>query len=160
MCLPAWYPWKSEEGIRCPGNGVTDACEPPSQYWGLNSSGKWASACNCWVAPPAPYPILFSLCSFNLFMGSLSGSFQNLSMENCNIMHISVCEFHNVFKRIKLHNYYYLDKLEVLVSLGCTMSSSRLQVLVWVLPLTFVKTLGETFLNTYWFYLNNILLFN
>lgn len=34
-------------------------------------------------------------------------------------MHICVCEFHTVFKRIKLQNYYHLDKLEALVSPGC-----------------------------------------
>lgn len=45
-------------------------------------------------------------------------------------MHIFVCEFHNVFKRIKLQNYYYLDKLEALVSPGCMVNSSRLQVLL------------------------------
>lgn len=121
--VPAWYRWKSEEGIRCPGCGVTDACEPPSQYWGLNSFGKWAGACNCWVALPAPYLYSLVFAHLTLFMGSLLGSFQNLSIENCNIMHISVCEFHDVFQRIKLHNYYYLDKLEVLVSPGCTTSS-------------------------------------
>lgn len=96
---------------------------------------------------PTLYTLVFA--HLTLFMGSLLGSLQNLSMENCNIMHISVCEFHDVFKRIKLRNYYYLDKLETPVSPGCTISSSRLQVLVWVLPLTFMKTLGETFLNTY-----------
>lgn len=45
-------------------------------------------------------------------------------------MHIFVCEFHNVFERIKLQNYYYLDKLEALVSPGCMVNSSRLQVLL------------------------------
>lgn len=32
----AWYPWKSEDSIRCSGVGVTDGCEPPRQCWGLN----------------------------------------------------------------------------------------------------------------------------
>jgi hypothetical protein len=26
--MPVWYPQRSEEGIRFPGTGVTDGCEP------------------------------------------------------------------------------------------------------------------------------------
>lgn len=59
-------------------------------------------------------------------------------------MHIFVCEFHNVFKKIKLQNYYFLEQLEALVSPGCMVDSSHLQVLLWALPFTFtfVRTLG------------------
>jgi hypothetical protein len=31
-----WYPQRPEEGVRSPGIGVTDGCEPPCGYWELN----------------------------------------------------------------------------------------------------------------------------
>ena len=34
----AWYPWRPEEGGRCPGAGATDGCEPPCGCWELNPS--------------------------------------------------------------------------------------------------------------------------
>lgn len=30
--LHAWYPWRPEEGIRCPGNGVIDDYKIPCGY--------------------------------------------------------------------------------------------------------------------------------
>lgn len=30
------YPWRLEEGIGCPGPGVTDVCEPPFGFKELN----------------------------------------------------------------------------------------------------------------------------
>ena len=32
----AWCLWRPEEGIRSPGTGVTDGCEPPYGYWESN----------------------------------------------------------------------------------------------------------------------------
>jgi hypothetical protein len=34
--ISAWYPWKSEEGIRFFGTGVTDGCELPFGCLELN----------------------------------------------------------------------------------------------------------------------------
>jgi hypothetical protein len=34
--LYAWCPWRPEEGIRSPGTGVADDCEPLCGYWELN----------------------------------------------------------------------------------------------------------------------------
>ena len=34
--LCAWCPWKSKLGIRSPGTGVADGCEPPCGCWELN----------------------------------------------------------------------------------------------------------------------------
>lgn len=36
FCLHAWCPWGSEGGIRAPGTGVTDGCEPPRGCWELD----------------------------------------------------------------------------------------------------------------------------
>lgn len=50
-------------------------------------------------------------------------------------MHISVCEFLNVFKRIKIQNYNYLEELEALASSSAyTVNSSLLQVLLCGTP--------------------------
>ena len=32
----AWCLWRSEDGIRSPGSGVADSCEPPCGGWDLN----------------------------------------------------------------------------------------------------------------------------
>ena len=36
LCIHAWYPLKSEEGIDFLGTGVMNGCEPPCWYWELN----------------------------------------------------------------------------------------------------------------------------
>jgi hypothetical protein len=38
--VPCSYlvPWRSEEGVKHPGPGVVDGCEPPCQCWGKNLS--------------------------------------------------------------------------------------------------------------------------
>ena len=36
--LCTWYPQRTEEGVRTPGTGITDSCEPLCGYWELNLS--------------------------------------------------------------------------------------------------------------------------
>jgi hypothetical protein len=35
-CVPYCPQRPEDSGVRCPGNGVTDSCEPPCRCWELN----------------------------------------------------------------------------------------------------------------------------
>ena len=53
----AWCPPSPEEGVRCPGTGVTDSYKP-SCFLGIKSGSSWraASALEHWAIPLAPNP--------------------------------------------------------------------------------------------------------
>ena len=60
-CMSTWYRQKLEEGVRPPGNGVTDSCELP---------------CGCWESNPHPLeeqPLLLTVSHLPepLFVSSL-----------------------------------------------------------------------------------------
>lgn len=63
--LPIWmslhrsvqYTLKSEKGVKSPGTGARDGCDPPCRCWELNSGsfGRTASALNLWAVSPTQH---------------------------------------------------------------------------------------------------------
>lgn len=42
MCMPGSHGDQPEEGVGSPGTGITDACEPPCEFWESNlGMGLW-----------------------------------------------------------------------------------------------------------------------